>query len=79
MRLFNKNLTSWIPLGSMSFQQNDFIVFVRGNKKTGMLYFKTKKVNGAWYQTLVDNILPNSLIDVTKQWNEIQAMINKRN
>lgn len=57
--------TKWIPFGSYSFADNDYIVFARKNLKSGMLYFKVKKVTRSIYSS---NFLPYDLIDVKEQW-----------
>jgi hypothetical protein len=75
MNIFNKHKTKWIPLGNYSFDGSDYIVFVRGNKKTGSMCFKVKKVHGMTYCT--NSILPLSLIDTKKQWEIITDMLNK--
>lgn len=47
-----------------------YIVFVRGNKKTGLLSFKTKRVNPL-FLGYVHPVLPTGLINVSEQWNKI--------
>jgi len=68
----NKGKTKWIPLGNFEFGGRDYIVFVRKNKRTGMLKFRTKRVNFNWWSSkTVYNILTDDLIDVQKQWDAI--------
>lgn len=64
--------TKWIPLGNFSYAGTDYITFVKKNKVTGMLKFKTKKVNG-FFGSMggVHPILPAKLIDTKKAWDEI--------
>lgn len=68
-----KKYTKWIPLGNFSHDSCDYMTFVRKNLITGMLGFKTKKVNG-WLTdfSCVSRVLPNNLIDTKKAWGEIQ-------
>ncbi len=74
----NKNLTKWIPLGRYEFAGYEFIVFVRGNKKTGELYFKTKCINKIplFNPASERPIMNHTMIDVNKQWNLINEQIN---
>ena len=72
--MFKRNLTKWIPLGNYTFGGTDFIVFVRGNTKTGMLFFKVKSVHP--WKWFTEKILPIDLIDVRKQWEEINNLLN---
>ena len=70
-----KRYTKWIPLGNYCFADNDFIVFVKKNKRTGLMKFKTKRVCGrSIVDTFTNLILPSGLIDVQKAWDEINNM-----
>lgn len=64
--------TKWIPLGNFSFGGKDYITFTRKNLKSGMLYFKTKRVN-TWFGffPLVNSVIPRNLIDVKSAWEQI--------
>lgn len=73
--MFNKNKTKWIPLGYFNWDGTDYIVFVRGNKKTGMMYFKVKNVNGRIF-SLNHSISNFNFIKVEKQWEELLKMMN---
>lgn len=42
--MFEKK-TKWIVLCTYNSAGNDFIVFVRKGKRTGMLFFKTKNIS----------------------------------
>lgn len=77
--MFGRKLTKWMPFGNFNFDGVDFIVFVRGNKKNGMLYFKVKSVNARKFinANLVHSILPITLIDVKSQWEKIIQELNK--
>jgi len=75
MNLFKSNWTKWIPLGTFVWDHPQYVVFMRGNKKTGMVQFKTKRVNKLGISDCVRPILPANLIDPTTQWNELQRMI----
>lgn len=77
MNLFKNNWTKWIPLGTFIWDNPQYIVLVRGNKKTGMLQFKTKRVNPLGISDCVRPILPQALIDPTTQWNEILKQLEK--
>ena len=74
--IFNsKHLTKWIPLGEYDFGGSQYVVFVRGNTRTGELFFKSKWVNRR-LSGLVNPI--GSLgIDVKKQWEEIISKVQK--
>ncbi len=39
-----KKLTKWEVFAKYNYNSNDYIVMVRKNKKSGMMYFKTIKV-----------------------------------
>ena len=70
--MFKKKYTKWQPLGNYEWDGTDRIVFVKKNLKTGMMKFKTRKVNsylGA--MSCLNPILPSALIDVKKAWEEI--------
>lgn len=68
-----KNRTSWIPLGSFVSDNQEFVVFARKNFPSGMIDFKTKRVNrrGIFNTYDVYPILPPNIIDVAKQWDLI--------
>ncbi len=72
---FKNNKTRWIPLGNYSHGSDDYVVFVRGNKKTGMMYFKVKKVHCFSFST---RLLPSNLIDVKTQWDEIVKLTDNK-
>jgi hypothetical protein len=38
--------SKWVPLLSFEYNGNSYIIMSRINKKTGMLYFKQKKIHG---------------------------------
>jgi len=67
--------SKWIPLGNFSHGSSDHITFVKKNFKTGMLYFKTKQVNG-WFGAMqcYSNFVPSGLIDTKKQWEYISNL-----
>lgn len=73
MGLFSRHKTKWVQLGSYQYGYHDYVVFVRGHKKTGMMEFKVKSVQ-RWMFSCA-NILPKNLIDVQKQWDEITNLI----
>lgn len=75
--MFKRKLTRWIQLGTFEFARIEYMVFVRGNKKNGMLYFKTKRVNGFW-NNLVQPIGVAQLVDIKKQWAELENQINNK-
>jgi hypothetical protein len=76
--MFNRNKTKWIPLGNFNWNRVDYVVFVRGDKKTGMLDFKTKSVNARslFSFDLVNPIIKTEVIDVNAQWSLILQMTN---
>lgn len=73
---FKNNYTKWIPLGNFNFAGTDFIVFVRGDKKTGLMDFKVKSVNHR-IGGCQNPIFPGVLIEVRKQWDTIIEMMNE--
>ncbi len=75
MKLFNRNRTKWIPLGNYVFLETDYVVFVRGNLKTGMMYFKVRRVHG-WRQ-YTQSVLPHDLINPKKAWAELIKLMKK--
>lgn len=74
MPLFKNNWTKWIHFGNFGFSDSDYIVFVRGNTKTGMMEFKTVKANPVRFG-LHNRFLPHNLIDVRKQWEKILELM----
>lgn len=75
--MFKRNLTKWIPLGNFNHGSADYIVFVRGNKSTGELFFKTKRVNVKFNIFFSpNNVIPINLINTSEQW---QKIINELN
>lgn len=42
--MFKNNFTKWRPLHVHYFNCHTYMVFIRGNLKTGMLQFKTKRI-----------------------------------
>lgn len=69
--LFKSKLTPWIPFGVYTYASSHFMVFVRKNKNTQMLYFKTKEVQkGTSYHNI---FIPRELIDVCKAWDVITS------
>jgi hypothetical protein len=68
--MFWDKKTKWIPFGNYIYAGNDYIVFVRKNLKTGMLYFKTKRVQ---LRFSTRELMPFKLIDVEKQWQIITS------
>jgi hypothetical protein len=77
MNIFKSNKTKWIPLGSYHWGGNaEYIVFVRGDKNTGLLDFKTKRTNSIGISDCVRPVLPHDIIDTRKQWELILNLIN---
>lgn len=72
MKFSKKRFTKWVALGSYNFGGTDFVTFCRKNTKSGMMQFKTKRVNG-WIGTGIcrNSFLPPTLIDTQRVWNEI--------
>lgn len=70
--IFTKK-TKWIPLGNYSFSDKDYVVFVRANLKTGMMFFKVKNIHRFVF---ANRTLPVGLIDVAAAWKEITNLIN---
>ena len=72
-KLLKKRWTKWLPLGNFNYAGVDFIVFVKANRKTGMMRFKTVRVNSRnRFSNNVHQILPADLISVRKQWEAIK-------
>lgn len=69
--MFKKHYTKWKPLGKFTFSGKEYITLIRKNRKTGMLKFKTIRVNGFFgAMGYVNTFLPSNLIDTQKAWNE---------
>lgn len=66
--MFRKRYTDWIPLGVNTFGDTHHVIMVRRNLKTGMMKFKSKRVQGFHHHK---SFLPHNLIDVQKQWDLI--------
>lgn len=69
-----KRWTKWIPLGRMDFGGKDYVTLVRKNRKTGMLKFKTLRVNGWRLGGSVYSFLPSDLIDTNEAWKQITEL-----
>ena len=63
--MFRKNSTKWLVLATYNQSGHDYIVFVRKNKETGMMYFKTKKVG---YFIECSYVFSGSLVNIQKQF-----------
>jgi len=69
---FKRKLTKWIPLGKFCHGVTEHVTFARKNLKTGMIYFKTKQVNG-WFGAGICTtpFMPHDIIDTQKAWDEL--------
>jgi hypothetical protein len=66
--------TKWMPLANYeSLSYDTYIVFMRGNKKTGMIYFKTRKIAN------YDKILPRNLILISEAWDKMIQELRGKN
>lgn len=66
---FKSKKTKWLPLGRYVHAGADYITFFRKNLKTGMMEFKTKRVNiNNRFDTSCYPILPVDLIDTKEAW-----------
>lgn len=74
MKLFKSYLTKWLPLGEFTHATTQSIVMVRGNTKTGELFFRVKKINSQW----AGFNYPIGLlgIDVKEQWKKITEAVD---
>lgn len=70
--MFRKNLTKWSVLVTYNQSGSDYIVFFCKNKKTGMMYFKTKKVGFPFVCSY--SFARNSLVDIQKQFDEMLSV-----
>ena len=66
-RLFEKK-TSWHPLVAYNASGTDYIVFARKGLKTGMIYFKTKRITP--YGVCSYCFTPN-LFDIKKGFEDV--------
>lgn len=73
LKLSQPRWSPWIPLGNYHYV-SDYMVLVSKNLKTGMLKFKTLKVQSGDHGR---SILPHDLIDVREQWDKITNLKNK--
>ena len=69
--MFRKNLTKWSVLTTYNQSGSDYIVFFRKNKKTGMMYFKVKKVG---YLFVCSYHFTKSLVDIQKQFDDMLSL-----
>lgn len=69
-----KKYTKWRPLGNFTYDDTDYVVFVKKNLKNGLLKFKHRSVNKRPLN-MNNSILPTTLIDTAKAWEEV---INER-
>ncbi len=73
--IFNKQYTKWIPLGEYRFGDGQFLVMVRGSRKTGEIYFKTKMVNKKVFIG-GNNPIGKLPLDVSHQWALLQDLMS---
>ncbi len=69
--MFRKNLTKWSVLTTYNQSGSDYIVFFRKNKKTGMMYFKVKRVG---YPFICSYHFTKSMVDIQKQFDEMLSL-----
>lgn len=62
--------TKWIPIGRWTWDGNEYVVMARRNLKTGMLYFKSVRVNNHLLG-YCSPVLSIDLIDTKKAWEEL--------
>jgi hypothetical protein len=60
------NKTKWIPLCSYVSGYDNYIVLARKNLKTGMIYFKTKRINSRFADSCGSAAIN---LDINKQFN----------
>jgi hypothetical protein len=78
--LFKSNKTKWMPLGHYNWGSNkEYIIFVRGNLKTGLLDFKSISTNHRGISDCVNPILPRDIIDTRLEWNKIYDIMGYGN
>jgi hypothetical protein len=63
--------TQWTALGCFSHGGVDFIVLIRKNNRTGMLFFKTKRVNKTFFSMSSECVLPAGMINTQEVWDEL--------
>lgn len=66
--LFEKK-SKWIPLVAYNTGGTDYIVFVRMGKRSGMIYFKTKRITP--FMSDVSYNFSKELFDIKKQFEQI--------
>lgn len=69
--MIKRKLTKWKVMATYNQSGSDYIVFVRKNIKTGMMYFKTKRVGSPFvcsYHFIVN------LVDIQKTFDEMLAL-----
>lgn len=65
--LFEKK-TKWQPLVAYNYTATDYIVFVRKGLKSGMIYFKTKRITPIG---VCSYNFDNTLFDIKKQFEDV--------
>ncbi len=73
LQYFKKNRTRWYPFAKSSIGYCDHITFIKKDLDSGMLYFKTKKANKK-FDTTINNILPNGMIDTLAVWKMVDDL-----
>ncbi len=71
-KLFGKK-TKWVPLGFSMYGYSEFLVLSRKNLKTGMIYFKCKKVQKGKID-VHEVFNRNYPISPNVQWNKLQEL-----
>ena len=66
--MFKSNYTKWIPFGVNTHACQHYMVFVRKNKKNGILQFKSKKIQTSFYN---GSFVTHDLINVKDSWDKI--------
>lgn len=65
-----RKYTKWIPFGAYSYGCREHMVFAKRNLKTGMIKFKTKRVNTGLF-TNDKEFIPIEMIDTQKAWDKL--------
>ncbi len=73
--IFNKQYTKWIPLGEYRFGEGQYLVMVRGSRRTGEVFFKTKRINKTVGISGSDWISKLPLV-VADQWALLQTLMS---
>lgn len=66
--MFKKRFTNWIPMQVYDYSGNKYLLLGRRKLKTGMVYFKNKKLNTPFN---LNHTMPVNIFDVSAEFKKL--------